>query len=469
MRLLSLLCLAILAGSPSLAYAATNRPNILFLLADDQRADALSSYGNRDIKTPHIDRIGRQGVVFDRAYIMGGMQGAVCVPSRAMILSGRSLFRVSEKLDRQLTWPEYFGSQGYRTFITGKWHNQLPALLRSFQEGKSIFLGGMSDQFRVKISDRPAGAPSLVNQRLTARHSSEEFSGAVIEFLRSLQSDQNFVAYCAFTAPHDPRQAPPSFLQKARASAPKAPANFLPQHPFDNGEMVIRDEKLEKWPRTSEAISGHWADYKAIIEHLDEQIGHILAALEQTGRASNTIIVFAGDNGLAVGSHGLMGKQNLYEHSMRVPLIVSAPGLSKNTRSTAMCYLFDLFPTLCELASLPIPSEVEGQSLLPVLRNPATAHRTEIFHAYKNGQRAINDGRHKLIRYPLVDTTQLFDLSSDPGEVRNLATQPAHAATVKRLLATLAAQQTALGDKQALSVDQPNSPLWTPPQPDTRK
>ena len=462
--------LPLLLAATSLALlAAPVRPNLLFLLADDQRADALSVYGHREIKTPHLDRLATQGVVFDQAHIMGGLQGAVCVPSRAMLMSGRSLFRVTEKLDQQLTWPEYFGQAGYRTFITGKWHNHLPALLRSFQEGKAIFLGGMSDQFRVKISDRPKGSPALVNSRFTARHSSEEFAAAACAFLDSVGPGENFVAYCAFTAPHDPRQAPPAFLQRARATPPSAPANFLPQHPFNNGEMTVRDEQLEKWPRTREAIRGHWADYQAIIEHLDGEIGHVLAALERTGQAERTIIVYAGDNGLALGSHGLMGKQNLYEHSTRVPLIIVAPGLTRGTRTQARCYLFDLFPTLCELAGLPVPPAIEGRSLVPVLRDPSQPHRLGLFAAYKQVQRSYCDTRYKLIRYPQVDVTQLFDLQTDPGERHDLAPQPAHAATVKRLLAALATEQVVLGDKLALSVEQPAPAAWSPPAPDKRK
>jgi arylsulfatase A-like enzyme len=144
--------------------------------------------------------------------------------------------------------------------------------------------------------------------------------------------------------------------------------------------------------------------------------------LEASPHAHNTIIVFAGDNGLAMGQHGLLGKQNLYEHSIRVPLVIGGPGIPGGHRADGGCYLLDVFPTLCDLAGLKTPATVEGQTLMPALRNPRARLRQSMFFAYRNVQRAVWDGRWKLIRYHVAgnDRSQLFDLERDPWEMHSL-------------------------------------------------
>jgi arylsulfatase A-like enzyme len=198
------------------------------------------------------------------------------------------------------------------------------------------------------------------------------------------------------------------------------PANFMPEHPFDNGEMTIRDELLEKWPRTPEAIRRHLAEYYGMISHLDEQVGRILAALERSGQAESTIVVFAGDNGLAIGSHGLLGKMSLYDHSVRVPLVMRGPGIPRSVRSAALGSLEDIFPTLCDLAGVAAPPDLDGLSLAPILRGARTAVRDHVFGAYQDVQRMIRSERWKLIQYPRIGKTQLFDLANDPHELRDL-------------------------------------------------
>jgi arylsulfatase A-like enzyme len=243
------------------------------------------------------------------------------------------------------------------------------------------------------------------------------------------------------------------------------PANYLPFHPFDNGEMFIRDEKLAPWPRTKKVVREHIRDYWAVITAMDEQIGRIFEALKETGQYDNTIIIFSSDQGIALGSHGLMGKQNLYEHSMGVPLVFSGPGIPKGGSSDAFCYLFDVYPTICELAGAKAPASLEGKSLAPVIAgnagSPRPAYQPEagrdtIFLAYLDIQRAVRSGRWKLIRYPKVNVTQLFDLQDDPYETKNLADDPAQAARVKELLGLLAEQQKLFGDKAPLSVARPS-------------
>jgi arylsulfatase A-like enzyme len=426
----------------------------LFLFSDDQRADTIHALGNPQIQTPNLDRLVKTGLTFTRAYCMGGLQGAVCVPSRAMHLSGRSLFRISEKLEKVTTWPMVFEQAGYDTYAIGKWHNGPAALTNSFAAGRAIFFGGMTDQNRVPAQDLGPGRV-LGSRHTNDQHSSELFADAAIDFLRRHKADKPFCLYVAFTMPHDPRTAPKNFRARYNSDRLPLPKNFLPQHPFNNGEMLVRDEKLERWPRSPEAIRRHLADYYAAITHLDAQIGRILKALKRTGRYDDTLIVFASDHGLALGSHGLMGKQNLYEHSMRAPLILAGRGIPRGKRSEAFCYLLDLYPTLCDLAGLSYPDTVEGLSLLPVIQGRQPSRRDSIFTAYRHVQRAVRDAGWKLIRYPHVNQTQLFDLRADPEERHDLAGVPNHQSQVERLTQLLQDWQQQLGDTLALSTTKP--------------
>lgn len=439
-RLLALILLA-LATALSItvvtpAGEVARRPNILFLFSDDQRADTIAALGNGRVRTPNLDRLVKQGTSFSRAYCMGSQQGAVCVPSRAMLMSGRTLFRVQEQLKDQQTWPERFAAAGYRTFITGKWHNGAKSLTRTFADGRAVFLGGMTDPLSAEVQDFVSGG-GLSEKRPAGKHVVELFADNAVTFLQAQSASTPFLCYVAFNAPHDPHQAPPEFHTAYRADPPPLPNNFLPQHPFDNGEMAVRDEKLQPVPRTEDGVRRELADYYAAISFMDQQIGRILAALDASGQAGNTIIVFSSDHGLAIGSHGLMGKQNLYEHSMRAPLIIAGPGLPGGKRSAAMCHLLDIFPTLGELCGVTAPAGSEGISLAPVLRGQATVARPVIGTAYRGVQRALTDGRWKLIAYPKVPRVQLFDLQNDPDERHDLAGERANAERLSELLAKL--------------------------------
>lgn len=441
------------------------RPNVLFFFTDDQRPDTIHALGNAHIRTPNLDRLASQGMAFTQAYIMGGLQGAVCVPSRAMLLTSRGLFRVKENLAGQTTWPEQFARAGYRTFMTGKWHNGAPSAVRAFQEGRNAYFGGMSPAYNMPVQDFRAG------QGPGAKHSSplhhtELFANTAIEFLREQTNGQPFLCYVAFKSPHDPRTATPAWRDYYRAHSPPLPANWAPVHPFNNGEMTVRDEKLLPWPRTPQAVRKELEDYYACISHVDEQIGRVLDVLRERGLETNTLVGFAGDNGLAIGSHGLMGKQNLYEHSVRVPLLLAGPGIPKGRHTDALCYLQDVFPTLAELAGVPMLPEMEGRSLKPLFERPASG-RDCIFTAYRNFQRAVRDRQWKLIRYPQINTTQLFDLNHDPDELRDLSALPEFADRLIRLRRLLEEQQRVFGDGLPLEVANPKPAAWSPPAPDS--
>jgi arylsulfatase A-like enzyme len=437
-------------------------PNVLFLFSDDQRRDTLGVFGNPLVHTPHLDRLARAGVSFSQAYVMGGFQGAVCVPSRAMLLTSRSLFRAREDLKGQRTWPEQFAQAGYRTFITGKWHNGAASLTRVFQEGRNVFLGGMSAATQMPVRDFHSG--QLGRERVSPVHHTELFAETAIQFLKEHTNGQPFLCYAAFKVPHDPRTATPAWHAfYDRRERPPLPRNALPTHPFNNGEMTIRDERLLPWPRPEDAVRQAWADYYACISHLDEQIGRILNTVRQRGWETNTLVVFAGDNGLALGSHGLLGKQNLYEHSVGVPLIFAGPGVPSARGSPARCYLQDVFPTVAELAGVPPLPEIDGLSLAGIFRDPNLQPRETIFTAYRHLQRAVRDDRWKLIRYPLINKTQLFDLEQDPDETQDLGESAEHQAICERMLAKLRTEQSRFGDSLPLTVATPEPPNWQPP------
>ena len=462
---LFLIPFAMLALFASVVRAGDAKPNILFLFADDQRADTIAALGNPIIKTPSLDRLAHRGLAFDRAYMQGGFNGATCVPSRAMLLSGRNLFHIDEKLMRDATWPEAFGKAGYTTFVSGKWHNGDASLVRSFQIARSMFTGGMTNPMQAKLRDVTDG--KVGEAKLSPKHACEVFADEAIRFLHEQGEKKggSFFAYVPFDAPHDPHIVPEDFPIRYDAAKIPLPPSFLPQHPWDNGEMTVRDEQLLPWPRTPDAVRAMIAEYWRYISYLDSQIGRVLDALDASPFAKNTIVVFAADSGVARGSHGLIGKQNLYEYdSVRVPLIIAGPGIAADKRTEAMCYLFDVLPTLGKVCGVASPNASDGHDFSATLADPAKPARDRMLFAYKNVQRAYTDGRWKLIRYPQVDRTQLFDLQNDPHEATDLAAKPEHASRIAELTAAMEKEMQRSDDKGEMKVANPIPAAWSPPQ-----
>jgi arylsulfatase A-like enzyme len=435
-------------------YCAAGQPNILFLLADDQRPDSVAAFDNPNIYTPALDRLVKGGFAFRRNYCMGSIHGAVCQPSRAMLNSGRSLYRVKMNLDGSLLLPEWLGQNGYTTFGTGKWHNGPESFLRGFQKGSAVFFGGMSNHLAVPLRDINE-SHELTPRRTGEGFSSEIFTDSVIRFLREHDRSKPFYAYVAFTAPHDPRMPPIEYRENYYSCLPPLPDNFMPEHPFNNGWMTGRDEALAPWPRTPWVVRNQIAEYYGLISHMDQQIDRIMKVLDELGYADNTIVVYTADHGLALGSHGLLGKQNLYEQSMGCPLFFRGPGIPQGVQTDAFSYLYDLFPTLCSLAGVPVPGGLDGKSLAPVIRGEAKLVREDLFTTYEDLMRSVRDDRWKLIRYPKINYTQLFDLASDPGEMNNLAEDPAFAGRVRDMMARLEEWQQWADDKAPLSTDNP--------------
>jgi arylsulfatase A-like enzyme len=357
---------------------ASARPNVLFLFADDQRPDSIAALGNAVVQTPNLDRLVNRGFVFRNTYCMGSMVGAVCNPSRHMTLSGKALFHYDGSEPRG-TFGDVMRKSGFVTWHLSKRGNTARAYHTAFEYSSYL------NDFK----ERESG------------HHGKTGADRAIQFLtEKWTKDQPFFMYLGFTGPHDPRVAAKQWLDLYKRQEIPLPANYQPIHPFDNGEMVVRDERLAAWPRTEEAVREHLHDYYGCISSIDHHVGRIMQTLTRLGELENTIVVYSADHGLAVGSHGLFGKQNLYEHSMKAPLIIAGPGI-KPGGSEALAYLYDIFPTVVDLVDREIPAGLDGKSLAPIVRGEQTQVRErELLAQLGNLQTRFHDPVGLLVAGP---------------------------------------------------------------------
>ena len=427
-----------------MALNARAKPNILLIVTDDQRPDTIAALGNKSIDTPNLDRLVRTGMTFEQAICANPL----CVPSRAEILSGCSSFRNGvlgmggERIDPKLTLlPTAMTGGGYHAWYVGKWMNDGKPLTRGYQETRGLFSSGGGTWQKGEVilgrKGRPVtgyrnwtfknaqGKPDLSKGIGLTPLTDKHIADGALEFLNR-KTDKPFFLHLNFTGPHDPLIHPPGYEDKYKPADLKLPPNFLPRHAFDHGNFEGRDERLVPWPRTKEDILDELAVYYAVIDHIDKQVGRIIGQLRSDGRLKDTYVIFTSDHGLALGSHGLMGKQNMYEHTIRVPLIITGPKVPAGKRTDALCYLRDLYPTICELAGIATPESVEGKSLRPVIAGKQDAIYSEVYGYFRDKQRMIRNKRFKLIHYLHLDRYQLFDLSRDPHEMRDLSEDTDH-------------------------------------------
>ena len=476
--------------------ALAKKPNILFILTDDQAPHTLSSYGNKVCQTPNIDKLAESGIVLDQEYHMGSMSGAVCSPSRTMIMSGRTLWHLPPRGKKHLkheegkisgieilnnTLPAVFNRAGYETFRTCKNGNSYSLANGLFQIVKDK---------SCRNADEESGSQWHGKQVLTYLND------------RSRQDKKKpFFIYFGFSHPHDTRNGRDDLLKKYGAenvndppiklnnNSPKLPVSWLPEHPFHHGHPGLRDEV--KVPgvltsRTEHTVRNELGREYACIENIDDQVGLVIKKLKSMGEFDNTYIFYTADHGIAVGRHGLMGKQNLYEHSWRVPFIASGPDINGGTRAKGNSYLLDILPTFCDLAGIPIPPTAQGISLKTVLTGSKQVIRPVLYGAYcggtKPGMRSVRKGDWKLIKYDTLDgeirQTQLFNLKENPDELLkehhlkkvikktennplphqvNLAKNPNHAKKLKELETLLLDEMERLNDPYR---------LWDQPQKD---
>ncbi|WP_373649998.1 sulfatase-like hydrolase/transferase [Schlesneria sp. DSM 10557] len=451
------------------APAKTGQPNILFVFTDDQAVDTIRALGNSEIQTPNFDRLVASGTTFTRCYNMGSWSPAVCIASRSMLLSGRSVWRAQKIYDTAEQereagrwWPAYFKAAGYRTYLTGKWHVKAspeksfdvvrhvrPGMPRDTPEGYNRPLSDAEDAW--SPSD-----PKLGGYWQGGKHWSEVVADDAVDYLRQASAEADpFFMYIAFNAPHDPRQSPREFVEMYPPEKISLPGNFLPEYPFKDligCEPALRDEKLAPFPRTPHSIRVHRSEYYAIVSHLDRQIGRILDALKESGKQDNTWIFFTADHGLAVGHHGLVGKQNLYDHSVRVPFVAVGPQAVAGERIDAAIYLQDVMPTALELAGVAKPDHVDFHSILPLIRKETTqSSYSAVYGAYLGLQRMVESDGFKLIVYPKANRLRLYHLAEDPLEKHDLADDPRYRPQILRLAKALRENQERTGDSLSLA------------------
>jgi len=460
------------------------RPNLLFIIVDDQSPWDLKVYNPATLlQTPNIDRLAREGMTIDGAYQMGSFVGAVCTPSRHMVMSGRTLWHLPIGPDKsrgtrsppgleQFTIPAVFNQAGYDTMRTCKMGNSYEAA---------------NKQFTVRRDATKRGG--------TAESGSAWHGEQVLKYLSEREQSKDadpFLIYFGFSHPHDTRDGTPELLTKygavnhadreslppANPKSPPLPANWLPAHPFHHGHPKLRDEVAVSgvWENRDErTIRNELGREFACSEYIDMQIGRVLGKLQAMGELDNTYVIYASDHGMAIGRHGLQGKQNLYEHTWRVPYIVKGPGIAAGTRAQGNVYLLDTLATLCDLSGIKPPESNEGTSLKPVLEGKQKTVREVLYGAYcggtRPGMRSVRKGDWKLIKYDVLDgtvrQTQLFNLAENPDEfliehhdpavVRqtgvkpaagqvNLASDPRHAEKLREMEALLLAEMERLHD-----------------------
>lgn len=415
---------------PTRVDGAERPVNVLFLFADDMRPDCIAALGHPVVKTPHLDALVERGFVFHNAYCMGSTVGAVCNPSRHMTFSGMSLYHYDPKR-KEGTWGDVMRKAGYLTYHESKRGNTARVYHTAFEH--SSYLNDRGER--------------------TSGHHGRTAADNAIGFLREKwDRERPLFMYVGFTGPHDPRVAAKEWMDLYdRASIP-LPPSYAPFHAIDNNWMTGRDESLAPWPRTPDVVREHLHDYYGCISSIDHHVGRLLKTFADLGELDRTVVVFSADHGLAVGSHGLFGKQNLYEHSMRSPLVLAGPGVPQG-ETRALAYLFDVYPTACALADVDVPDSLEGRSQLPVMRGEKGSVRDVVYLAFQKGQRAVRKGDWKLYRFPLVDRDLLFNLKADPLESRDLSrSEPAKLAEMRSLMVE---QHEAWDDPEPLEVEEP--------------
>ncbi len=460
---------AFLIASSSLVQVAASveKPNVLFIFTDDQSHETIRALGHTDIDTPNLDRLVASGTTFTHAYNMGAWHGAICVASRSMLMTGRTVWRARENenlqkadVDAGRFWPQRMAAQGYETYFAGKWHiqgepekafnhvvNKRPGMPKDEPEGYNRPISGQPDPWN------PTD-PKFGGYWKDGKHWSEVLGDDGIAFLKqAAKSDKPFFIALHFNAPHDPRQAPQEYQDLYPLDRIKIPENFLPEYPHKE-EMAagkdLRDEQLAPFPRDEHAIKVNRKEYYALITHMDAQVGRILDTLEKTGEAENTWIIFTSDHGLACGHHGLLGKQNMYEHSLRVPFIVTGPGVKAGAKIAAPIHLQDAMATALDIAGAD-QNGVEFQSVLPLLAGEKGG-LDAVYAAYMNKQRTVISDGWKLILYPDAKVTKLFNLTEDPQEMNDLSASKSMVERKKSLFAKFQELQKRYNDKLDLSI-----------------
>jgi choline-sulfatase len=463
LKLISCLAtLAVAAAAWTSEAVQAPRLNVLFLIADDLNND-LGAYG-APVRSPNIDKLAARGVRFDRAYT----QYPLCSPSRSSLLTGRRPnatgvltnprqnnplsphFR--EKLPEAVTLPQLFRTNGWFAARVGKlYHYGVP---------DTIGTGGLDDYPSWDLTINPRGRDREVHDRIFSLRPGQ-FGGTVswladdapdteytdgiaaAEAVRLLErfkrNGQSFFLAVGFYRPHTPYVAPKRYFDlysRDRIDLPKLSDADRSRTPEAAYRSALKEQDAMTDDQRREAIQAYWAS----ITFMDAQVGHVLDALDRLGLSDSTIVVLTSDHGYHLGDHGLWQKMSVFERSARVPLIIAAPGASaRGATARGVTELVDLYPTLADLSGLKPKAPVDGVSLVPMLRDPATTVKDAAFTQVRNGY-SVRTDRWRYIEWEGGEQgAQLYDMDKDPAETTNLAKDAQHAATVNDLRARLAA------------------------------
>ncbi len=436
------------------ANAATPaRPNVLFIAIDDLRP-ALGCYGDPQVKTPHIDRFATQGLLLNRAYC----QVPVCGASRASLMTGilprpnrftTHLSRADEDAPGATTLPQVFKDAGYTTLSNGKvFHNSADTKERSWSEGTwASGLGHSASLDPATAATKSAAGRSRVYEAPDvpdAAYGDGKLAAKTIADLGRLKSaDKPFFLACGFIRPHLPFYAPKKYWdlydrekivlaanRHRPTDAPPGLKGSAEYRTYAHGDYTDGTDAFHRMMRHG---------YYASTSYVDKLVGDILAELTRLGLADNTIVVLWGDHGWNLGEHDFWGKHNTLDTAVRVPLIVKVPGKTSGQKSDALVGVYDLFPTLCSLANLPIPAPVQGRSFAALVSDPKQKFRDSVYTRYGKGDAVVTD---RLIYTSYGEEGEmLYDLRADPAENQNLAAQPSRQNDLAAMRALLAASQ----------------------------
>lgn len=443
--------------------SAQEKPNVVLIFADDMNFSCMSNIGEDIVYTPNLDQLREDGMFFTHAFNQGGWNGAISAASRAMLNTGRYLWKAKKRVTHKefkkdcqnepVLWSQYMEKEGYKTYMTGKWH--VPISTKEVFNVTNHERGGMpkqTDEGYAFSSKNPKGRKFIQGKEDEWKPYDTKFGGfweggthwsevlredALSYIEQASKEDKPFFMYLAFNASHDPRQSPKRCVDMYPTENITVPENFLPQYPYMNGigcGTWLRDEKLAPFPRTEYSVQVNRQEYYAIISHMDEQIGRIIDALKRSGKYDNTYIIFTADHGLAVGDHGFIGKQNMYDASMRVPMIIAGPGVKKGERSD-MVYLQDAMATALDIAGSKHVDDVDFHSLLKLAqgKEDKKASNEYVYGAYIDLQRMVRSDQYKMIMYPKINIVRLYDVQNDPNEMNDLAANPSYKKVADKL------------------------------------
>ncbi len=450
------------------------QPNVLLICVDDLKP-VLGAYGDTAAKTPNLDRLAARALRFDRAYC----NQAVCSPSRNALLAGLrpqtlgiydlpTNFRAARP--DAVTLPQYFRAHGYQTEAMGKLFHVGHGNFEDTASWSVPHFRPKAPQYALAAS---AGSADAAPKKKSSGKATKQANGAAVEsadvpddfyadgqianeaivrLQAAAASRKPFFMGVGFLKPHLPFVAPKKYWDlhdpaqlplPSRLTAPDGAPSYAPQY---GGELRNYDGIPAGTDPLDPALTRHLIHgYYAATSYMDAQLGRVLAALEATGLANNTIVVLWGDHGWHLGDHGMWCKHTNYEEAAHIPLLVAVPG-HRGAATSALVESVDIYPTLAALAGLPAPTGLDGQSFAALFTTPAAAHRDHVIHVYPRGPRlgrALRTGRYRLVEWkapggdPATAEFELYDYRDDPGETQNLASaRPAIVAELRSLLAT---------------------------------